>query len=146
MILIAHRGNIDGRIPSRENHPDYINEAIKEGYDVEIDVWWTSDGWYLGHDEPQYKVYSDFFFNPKLWIHCKNAAALERFNKWNNLKYFWHANDDYTLISNGMIWVYPGKELLKNSICCMPEWGYGGDLSICYAVCTDEILKYKELI
>jgi len=45
-----------------------------------------------------------------------------------------------------MIWVYPGKELLKNSICCMPEWGYGGDLGICHAICTDEILKYKELI
>ncbi len=145
MVLISHRGNIDGRIPSRENHPDYIAEAIKDGYEVEIDVWFTSDGWYLGHDEPQYKIKTEYLFNQKLWMHCKNAAALEKLNKWNNVKYFWHANDDYTLVSNGIVWVYPGKQALKNSIYCMPEWGHNGDLSICYGICTDEILKYKEL-
>lgn len=145
MVLISHRGNIDGRIPNRENHPDYINEAIKDGYDVEVDVWFTSDGWYLGHDEPQYKVKTEYLFNQRLWMHCKNAVALEKLNKWNNVKYFWHTNDDYTLVSNGIVWIYPGKQALKNSIYCMPEWGHNGDLSICYGICTDEILKYKEL-
>ena len=37
MILISHRGNIDGKIVERENHPEYIDEAIALGYDVEID-------------------------------------------------------------------------------------------------------------
>ena len=39
MILISHRGNIDGRIPEKENHPNYIDAAIKAGYDVEVDLW-----------------------------------------------------------------------------------------------------------
>ena len=39
MILISHRGNIDGKIVERENHPDYIDKAISEEFDVEIDVW-----------------------------------------------------------------------------------------------------------
>ena len=43
MKLISHRGNLNGRIPERENHPDYIDEAIEAGYDVEIDIW-LNDG------------------------------------------------------------------------------------------------------
>jgi hypothetical protein len=50
------------------------------------------------------------------------------------------------LVSNSKIWVYPGKELLKDSICVLPELGYSGNLSVCYGICSDEILKYKELI
>ena len=39
MILISHRGNTNGKLPSAENRPDYIDEAIGFGFDVEIDVW-----------------------------------------------------------------------------------------------------------
>jgi hypothetical protein len=38
-IWIAHRGNTRGPNPEKENHPDYILQAIREGFDVEIDVW-----------------------------------------------------------------------------------------------------------
>ena len=38
MIYIAHRGNIRGPNPERENSPDYIDEAIQSGYYVEVDV------------------------------------------------------------------------------------------------------------
>ena len=38
MKLISHRGNIDGPQPDRENSPNYINEAIEAGYNVEIDT------------------------------------------------------------------------------------------------------------
>ena len=40
MILISHRGNLDGVNPDRENSPTYIKEAISSGFDVEIDVHW----------------------------------------------------------------------------------------------------------
>ena len=40
MILISHRGNIDGVNKLKENKINYINEAIKNGFDVEIDVWY----------------------------------------------------------------------------------------------------------
>ena len=39
MILISHRGNIDGPNEVRENSPYYIMEALEAGYDVEIDLW-----------------------------------------------------------------------------------------------------------
>jgi hypothetical protein len=54
MILISHRGNLNGPNPERENHPDYIWEALRAGYEVEIDVWWVEGKFKLGHDEPQY--------------------------------------------------------------------------------------------
>jgi hypothetical protein len=34
MILIAHRGNVNGRFESYENEPNYIDLAIKKGYDA----------------------------------------------------------------------------------------------------------------
>ena len=42
MILIAHRGNINGPSLAMENTCVYIDSAIKLGYDVEIDVWYNS--------------------------------------------------------------------------------------------------------
>ena len=36
MILIAHRGNTNGKLPDRENTNDYIKEAIAKGFDVEL--------------------------------------------------------------------------------------------------------------
>lgn len=38
-IWIAHRGNTRGPKPEKENQPEYILQAIHEGFDVEIDVW-----------------------------------------------------------------------------------------------------------
>ena len=151
MKFISHRGNLTG--PSLlENSPAQIEKCIKLGFDVEVDLWHEDHHYYLGHDESQYYVPMTWLvkWKDKLWIHCKNPQSLfymmDKNKDFDGFNFFYHNNDDYTLISNGMVWVYPGKELLKNSICCMPEWGIGGDLSICYAICTDEVLKYKELI
>ena len=76
MKLIAHRGNINGPNKEKENHPDHINDALKIGYDVEIDIWHVNCKWYLGHDEPKYEV-TDYSFLQKdgLWIHAKNGDA-----------------------------------------------------------------------
>ena len=38
MILISHRGNVNGRFEDWENKPEYINDALNLGYDVEVDV------------------------------------------------------------------------------------------------------------
>ena len=56
MKLISHRGNIKGPNPYRENTPTYIDCAIGNGYDVEIDVRSIDGELWLGHDEPQYKI------------------------------------------------------------------------------------------
>ena len=56
MILISHRGNINTVNLERENTKSYIQEAIDLGYDVEIDVRYADDKFWLGHDEPDYEV------------------------------------------------------------------------------------------
>ena len=71
MILISHRGNINGPRKELENKPQYIENALKLGYDVEIDVWSIDRVFYLGHDKPQYEVSRWFLHNEKLWCHAK---------------------------------------------------------------------------
>lgn len=117
MRLISHRGNVAGPIPNLENNPSYISDAINEGYDVEIDFWFNSNGLYLGHDTPIYQITDDFFnmHKSRLWIHCKNLYAL-RYLHGTDFKYFWHQEDDFALVSNGKIWTYPKKEVLDQSI------------------------------
>jgi hypothetical protein len=50
MILISHRGNINGSIKSLENNPIYLDSAIKNGYDVELDIWYINNELWTGHD------------------------------------------------------------------------------------------------
>ena len=47
MFKIAHRGNLKGPNQRFENEPSYIIEALKEGFDVEVDVWLLKDKLYL---------------------------------------------------------------------------------------------------
>lgn len=147
--IISHRGNLHGPNPTLENKPTYIEETIKLGYDVEIDVWYKN-GWYLGHNYPQYKVTRKWLMDHAygLWIHCKNLDALYAFvSKDNHIgisspNYFWHQEDDFTLTSHGFIWTYPNKQLTRLSICVLPERGYKGSLDKCYGICTDFTYKY----
>ena len=43
MFFISHRGNLEGPIHSEENKIDYINDAINQNFDVEIDVWFKNN-------------------------------------------------------------------------------------------------------
>ena len=65
MRIISHRGNVRGRVPGRENAPSYIDCALGNGYDVEIDVWYKNDKLYLGHDAPEHEVDLDYLNNKK---------------------------------------------------------------------------------
>ena len=40
MILISHRGNMNGIEKTKENTIEQINLALSKGYDVEVDVWY----------------------------------------------------------------------------------------------------------
>jgi hypothetical protein len=145
MILISHRGNIDGRLESYENEPNYIDSALSKGYDVEIDIWVIEGTFYLGHDKPQYGVTLDWLYKRKnnLWIHCKNVEAIEWFNTLLGMyNYFWHQEDTLTLTSKNYIWVYPGKQPIKNSIAVMPEI-HNDEISECIGVCSNYIQNYK---
>ena len=144
MILIAHRGNINGPIDSYENEPNYIDLAIKKGYDVEVDVWYKDNMLWLGHDMPDYGI--DFRWIrdriSKLWIHCKNIDALLYFKECGyDCNYFWHQEDTITLTSHQYIWVFPGNQPITNSIAVLPEIN-NDDISKCIGVCSDYIELY----
>ena len=142
MKLISHRGNLNGKIPNEENSPEYILNALDKGFDVEIDVWYKNNNFYLGHDIPKYQIKSEFLENKRLWCHAKNLDALFNLSKITSI-YFWHQKDDYTLTSNGYIWTYPGKILTGKSICVLPETTKLNKIFNCSGICSDFILKYK---
>ena len=151
MILIAHRGNIDGPNPELENNPFYIDKAIEQGYNVEIDIrgsFYTK--FYLGHDEAQYIVSPSWIFEraSHLWIHAKDIQALHSLTQQaSNFNVFWHQDDFYTMTTKGFIWTYPGHTLTPQSICVMPEKFEGlysqHEINNCAGVCSDFIGKYK---
>jgi hypothetical protein len=144
MILIAHRGNLNSKSVSFENHPEYVDLAIKQDFDVEIDLWYE-DGLFLGHDAPKFKIKKDWISErrDKLWIHCKNIKAIEWFNDKKNFNYFWHQEDVLTLTSKGYIWVYPDKQPVGGSIAVLPELYLPNiDVSKCIGICSDVIKNF----
>lgn len=145
MILISHRGNLNGPRPLEENNPECVDKAINKGYNVEIDVWKKNNVWFLGHDAPQYQIEQNFLLKNKLWCHAKNIEALEALLLLE-AHCFWHQEDDYTITSRGIIWAYPGRETSNNSICVMPERNNISkrDILISRGICSDYIELYKE--
>jgi len=141
---IAHRGNINGPNPKKENHPDYLKAALALNYDVEVDVWVMNGKYVLGHDYPSYEVKDAFINNTGLWLHAKNLEALEKMTEGLGVfNYFWHQTDDFVITSKGYIWTYPGKRLGPRSICVLPErvltdWREA-DFSRYAGVCSDFI-------
>lgn len=149
MIYISHRGNTNGKIPEAENRPDYIDEALGFGFDVEVDVWYIDGNWWLGHDTAQYQIEFEWIQkrNDRLWVHCKNIQAVEFFieNEFDtaDINWFWHEEDTLTLTSFGYVWAYPGKQPIKQSIAVMPEI-YNDDILQCDGICSDVIQNYKK--
>lgn len=150
MILISHRGNVSGSIPEKENHPLYIQEALDRGFNVEVDIRYIDDEFWLGHDGPQYKIHFDWIWTrrSKLWVHCKDISSIVFFNVANtyspdnSVNYFWHDTDTVTLTSQGYLWAFPGNQPIVGSIAVMPELG-NDDISSAMGVCSDYILNFK---
>jgi hypothetical protein len=158
MKLIAHRGNTDGPNPSEENNPEYIEEAIENGFDVEIDIWFLpqTKQFFLGHDKPDYLINMFWLAKNinKLWIHCKNIDALYEFSaNTSGYNYFWHDTDNYTLTSKKYIWTYPGQPYTPKSVIVMPESMMVfptfetqlEDMKVynCYGICSDYVGRIK---
>jgi glycerophosphoryl diester phosphodiesterase len=140
MKIISHRGNLNGRNSKTENSIKAINLALKNGFDVEIDVWLKDNNLYLGHDEPVYKINKKFLQNKKLWCHAKNFEALNFMLKHKNIICFWHQNDKYTLTSNGFIWTNFKEKTDLKSIIVLKDKDAPPKMS--YGICTDFPLNY----
>ena len=150
MRFIAHRGNIKGINKKKENTIDYINAAIDEGFDVEIDVYFYKNKFWLGHDEPEHIIKNlKLIKSNKVWSHAKNIEAAFNLLKIKSSNFFWHQNDDITLTSKNFIWTYPNKKLTSKSICVLPELQKNikiNELKKIYGICSDKIIFYRDKI
>lgn len=153
MILIAHRGNLNGPNPKFENHPDYIAKAISKGYNVEVDLWNIDNIWVLGHDIPEYEINStlldSFKMSTSCWYHTKNLEALQVLSssqKYRDWKYFWHDRDDYTLTSNKKIWTFPNKHVTLGCIivCHDKQETLKMAKKDIFGVCSDYVSEVKK--
>ena len=149
MKIISHRGNINGIIEGKENRPSYIDAAIQLGYDVEIDVRFIDGEFWLGHDEPQYKVDLNWMYPRKknLWLHCKDVdSAIELCKINGEFNFFCHSSDPYVLISNNLLWVHDLKGKIGTD-CIIPLLSEKDisdyDNEVPYAICTDFITLIK---
>jgi hypothetical protein len=146
--IISHRGNLQGPKTCDENSLDAIHNAIKNDFDVEIDLRYVDGNFFLGHDEASYKISIDQLIpiKDRLWIHCKNFAALDELCG-SDFNYFFHHSDDHTLTSRGYIWTFPGKDLGKNNILVMPEYAMPlNDVFklAAWGICSDYVLAIRE--
>jgi hypothetical protein len=140
--IIAHRGNISGPHKELENSPEYLLQAVKNGFDVEIDVWVLDNEYYLGHDSPQYVTDKNFLLSLPAWCHAKNIEAMEKMHD-DGLHYFWHENDKYTITSKGIPWGYPGHFNKHGISVLINKTSINNSTFVGYGICTDYCLFYR---
>ena len=149
MIIISHRGNIRGPVLDRENAPSYIDCALGNGYDVEIDVRAVNGELWLGHDEPQYKVTWNWIFHRKdnLWIHCKDVESAKICQTFQS---FCHIGDPFVFTTKNKIWLHDLSQKVDNNV-IIPLLGeedvktLANKYPSAYAICTDYPFLLKNI-
>lgn len=150
MKLIAHRGNINGKNPERENTESYIVNAINASYYVEIDLWVVNNNLYLGHDDPVNKISMDFLREhaSHLFIHCRDLKTLEFLSNHEDaskFRYFYHTVEPAVMTNHGEIIMHSHANMcIKNSIYMLPEILGIEDVYLknCSGICSDVISNY----
>ena len=151
-ILISHRGNLNGRIPERENTSEYIIEAIQAGFNVEIDVRMHKGILHLGHDKPEEIVPFTFFLEPLkdfIWFHCKDYESLLFLmqEKKYTYKCFIHDKEPCTFVSNGMLWVHPNFQTMAKMKTHRSIVMHPVNLHKAYVgYCADNIAEIRDII
>jgi len=146
MILISHRGNLSG--PSEdENRPKYVIEALKQGYHVEVDVWYRNGTYYLGHDKPEHRTSGKLLRHPMVWTHAKDVKTLQNLLFSLEVHTFFLEGFGHTLTSRSYIWSSAEMlgQITKRSIIALPENNRRltqKDLEFAHGICTDYVYKY----
>jgi len=138
MNIISHRGNLNGSDPMSENTISQVHKARDNGFDVEVDVWWYKQSFWLGHDEPKEKIMKSFLTRGNLWVHAKNLEAVREL-QYVDTNWFWHEDDKVTLTRRGNIWCFPGNEVEGG---VMVDHGQTTKVKV-QGVCTDFPLRWK---
>lgn len=141
MKTICHRGNMFGPNPEKENEPSYIQEALKSGYDVEVDVWLKDGELYLGHDGPTYKTSRYLLQNKRVWVHCKDVTTYLELSKFSNINCFFQNNDDIVKTSQGYFWAHSKCQSFNDQTVVTDLEAKTWNQPKPYAICSDYIVE-----
>lgn len=153
MKIISHRGNIKSVNSKMENHPDYIDQAISYGVDVEIDLRIKNGRLFLGHDYAQYEVDDNWFLDrvDQLWVHCKDIhSSFYLINNLPSMKFFCHTSDSFVLTNNNKIWLHDLSMSINDNVIIplLSESDLEKNkklIRLPYAICTDYVNKLESM-
>jgi hypothetical protein len=139
-MFIAHRGNIAGADPKRENTQEYMEEAISAGYGVEVDIHWDRGVLYYGHDHSSQPVDDKFITKRDVFCHAKNIEAIPALMALG-CNVFVHQTDPCVYTSKGHVWCYPGIHVKSDKAIWLDLHGepLPADIpSKLYGICGDD--------
>jgi hypothetical protein len=159
MLLISHRGNVDGITPSKENTIPYMQQALARGFHVETDIYEHAGELYFGHayGDSGEKVNWDFLAcnSHKLLLHCKDARSIGIISK-HDLNWFCQEHDSYAISSRDLVIAHSKQggmvyskldRYLDSTIIMLPEKNGLGKKFLeelgCVGVCSDIISFYE---
>jgi len=134
MILISNYGNVNGT-NHNQNTPDYVENAIRMGYNCRIDVMYT-DQLYINN----YPITLDFIlkYHKKLWICCINIEALKYLLEFECF-HIWYK--DEMLTNYGFIWGSPVSTKKAIYVINSIESIKNIQITCGHAICSDYISK-----
>lgn len=155
MIIYAHRGNSELSDFKLENSPKSIDVALNRGFHAEIDLRVANGQLYLGHDTPQYNISINWLLNRKsrLLCHIKEIEVFSLIKNISRLTFFVHFSDDFSLVSNGKIWVH-NQRLPLNNLCIthlitqenIENFRNKTMIRSVYGIVTDYPIKLKDML
>lgn len=148
MRIVSHRGNVRG--PGSQCERIHVEEALLSGYDVELDVRFSTWRLYVGHDEPLYELPRDWIRSDiaeRLWFHAKDERAQQALSTVGHHVFMHEDEPNAFVVPEGLMWIHPrcnGNLLdLPMADCILldvaghPRLNKTVLTTLPYAICTD---------
>lgn len=150
---------MNGPNPAHENQPAYIDNAIRNGCQVVVDVWPAPAGphpitnnkqiVFLGSDYPQYDVPVAYLIERRANLFCRvRSLPLLTWLMEMDLHVLFDTVGCYTFTNKGVILAHPGYPITNRTVCMHPErvnkHYTDTELRSCMGIWTDYVLMYKQ--
>jgi hypothetical protein len=119
-IIISHLGNIDGRKPELENTLPYVQQALKLGWHVCVDVVFYNGGFLLPTNAGHHAVPPALLSKQRVWCRASNPETMDALCN-INAHCFLVSLDFMSLTSSQFLWTLPPHNLVDRSIAAYPE-------------------------
>ena len=120
-IIISNRGNISGRQPELENKLTYLQDALKAGWHVCLDVVFHCGNFILPRDGKYDVAPPAFLSRQRVWCRAHDPETLDALC--NISAHAFLISDSPTLTSSQFVWTPPDGILTARSIAGFPEQG-----------------------